>query len=344
MTEVNDLYHIHGDTYGLWRFNRCVDWIANFPSEIIPNAKLLANTLNWDKDDLVWYTYLYACTYSYPTAALLVENIDFRMITEEQFDKFYTEHKGDLIFQSDRRWVGFNNALKRMCFEFLTKSNRHPYAYVQQFLKSTSWDSYISLYKEMAKFYYFSRFGVGLFLYNLSPMIDVPLDAKWFDWRRGSTCTACVFLLLYQDSYSKQLDDCSSFIPPSVLDDKGIAVCDAIGESLVSRLKALGQKADLLRVSSDMCSFLKLITKHNRHALYYVDRQLDELYKLIPRWEGHEQESFILNAVLENRKKVLPEKYLGELNGYTKPQTWKNDMFLKTGTFETIPGSNVVFK
>lgn len=317
--------NIPNDEGGKWRYNKLIEYIGSFPDEIGPLAKDFLKQRNATKSDVIWWVLLYSSCYCMGTACILYDMLDYKTLTDKDLEKFWAEHKKNLIFQSDRRYIKYMNQFNTIVHDFIKKTKRQPWNHLKKFIKNDPQKTYTALYKEVSSWKYYGRFGTILFLYNLNKIMGVKLDYPKYNWRQGSTTTSAIFNARYKDERAKKFED------DGKLDNKDIPHLN----EYLARIKADLNKSypeknwTVMGVTSDLCSYRKLF-KQTRYLGYYVDRQQEELIWLQERWPDMED---TWERFWELRKKHIPHEYLGELNGWSGIQKERCKAWAERGEF-----------
>ncbi len=313
------------DTGGTWRKNRMVEYIGSFPDEIGPLMRDYFKQQSLSKDDQVWWILLYSSCYCMGTACVLQQELDYKTVTKSQAERFWTENKQRLIFQSDRRYIKNMNQFVDIVGEFVRRSKRHPWEYLQKFVRKTPEETYAALYKEVSSWRYYGRFGTILFMYNINKLMGIPMNSKEYDWKNGKTTTAAIFNAVYKDDRADAFEDTAS------LDSDDKQFLNKFLNRLVARLSSKYPEKNwtIMGVTSDLCSYRKLF-KQTRYLGYYVDRQQEELIWLQERWPEYQD---LWKAFWSGRKQHIDTQYLGELNGYVGIQKDKMRSWVERGEF-----------
>ena len=317
--------NIPGDLGGKWRYQKLIEYIGNFPDEIGPLVKDFLKQRKASRNDVVWWVLLYSACYCMGTACVLYDLLDYRTLTDTDLENLWKEHKQDFIFQSDRRYIKNMNQFNDIVREFIRRSQRKPWDYIQQFIKDTPEATYKSLYKEVSSWRYYGRFGTILFLYNLNKILKVELDYPKYDWRQGATTTAAIFNARYKDERA------DLFEKEAKLSDKDVVKLDEYLDRVKTDLKNSYPEKNwtVMGVTSDLCSYRKLF-KQTRYLGYYVDRQQEELLWLEKRWPNM---SDTWERFWELRKKHIPEQYLGEIHDWSGTQKELCKSWVERGSF-----------
>lgn len=299
---------IPNDSGGAWRKNKLVEYIGSFPDEIGPVMRHFFNTYHMDESDQVWWILLYSACYCVGTACILWRELDYRTVRKSDLQEFWDKNKKRLIFQSDRRYIKNMNQFNDIAWEFVNRSKRAPWKYINQFVTDNPYQTYEKLYKEVSSWKYYGRFGTILFLYNLHKLMGVNLDYDKYDWKTGKTTTAAIFNAYYDDDRADEFEKDGKLTSEEKewLDNKLTAI--------TKRLKNKYPEKDwtLMGITSDLCSYRKLFKK-TRYLGYYVDRQQEEFSQLEQDWPEYEK---MWQRLWKYRQRTIDTKYLGEKLGY----------------------------
>ncbi len=321
-----DLFNIPGDKGFPWRFNKMVEYIANFPDEIGPVINGYLESVNATNNDKTWWVFLYSTCYCMGSAMVMYNELDYKTVTEQQIDKFWESHKPRLIFQSDRRYIKHMNQFPIIAKEFIKRSNRKPYDYIKQFVDlSDPEKTYNQLYKEIGTWRYYGRFSIILFIFNLCKVFpEINIESLDYDWKSGATTTSAIFNLRYEDEKANDWDAKKFNLTK---DDKHML--DETLQVITEALKSYkpDKKWSIIYVSSDLCSFRKLF-KGVRYQGYYVDRQQEEIMFLEETYPEYQK---MWDSVWELRSKTIENNYLGEINGWNGIRKERMKLFLDKG-------------
>lgn len=316
---------IPNDSGGNWRKNQLVKYIGSFPDEIGPLMRKYFEQNNCDNNKKVWWVLLYSACYCMGTATILFNSLDYKTLTKQELQQFWENNKSRLIFQSDRRYIKNMNQFNEIVEEFLRRSHRKPWKYIQKFISDDPRKTYENLYSEVSSWKYYGRFGTILFLYNLNKLLGINLDYDQYDWKSGKTTTSAIFNAIYKD------DRADEFEKKAVLSETDLNFLDKFLQKLISKLKLKYPEKQwtLMGVTSDLCSYRKLF-KQTRYLGYYIDRQQEELKWLAKHWLEY---SPMWAWFWEARKKLLPNEYLGEVQGWSGIQKNRMNSWVEKGEF-----------
>lgn len=282
-------------------------YIHECPDETNPlfNAYIMRH--GKDRDFRIWVIFLYSTCYCLGTALYLASKLDYRTLTKSELNEFWRDNKSKLLFQSDRRYAKNMDWFVPMVSEFMSRCKRHPYKYIQSFVRDTPEETYKALYEEIDSWRYYGRFSIILFLRVLVKLTDIRVDYDEYDWKNGATTVSGIWNAMYMDDKADQFDATNKLMPGDL---------DTLDEALKKLKRQMARRYPednhtILSITSDLCSYRKLY-KGTRYVGYYVDRQQEEILTLQERFPG----DALWEDLWQLRKAVLPNQYLGELNGW----------------------------
>lgn len=323
-----DIYNIPGDVHKLWRIYKFIDYSTSEPDDTIGPMIFVMKDFKYTKSQKVWAVYLYSLSYCLGTALICSELLDYKKIDSRQVQDFWLHNKSKLIFTSDRKYVKNLDWFVSCVNWFIAKTNRCPYKYIKKFIGNNPQETYHNMYQEVSSWPKFGRFSTILFLRTLCRVLELPMDFdNGYDWKSGATTTQGALILLNKDLTSQKFKSNSR-----ILTQTNIYALDALmqGIQIYMQENYPNKNASMLYLTSDLCSYFKLF-KGTRYLGYYVDRGLEEVYKLKKEYPEYE---YLWNSIFQGRANCIEPRYLGELNNWSKPRTEKNTIFLKTGDFE----------
>lgn len=248
------------------------------------------NHLNTEQ---IWkLCYFFAITYNVPSAIVLFENRH----------KDLVNLRDTIIFQSDRKWVKFEDR-----FERLIDFYRRRMPTFEEFFKRNNKNGKLSLnsafYDICKHWYYFKRFSTFLFLDTLISItqIKVEQDLK-LTWQLGVTVTSGMLNLLGLDKQADKFDSSGLLaVETSILDT-------ALRELQIEIIKRGGDPT-ISNVEGTLCGYRKHF-KQSRYNGYYLDRMLEEIQKIKLNHPD------VANKVLKLRSQCYPPAVLGECGGW----------------------------
>ena len=262
---------------------------------------------NLDLNQRVWLAFLYSVTYSQTTSMRFFKRFpNPEKIKKQELFDFWEENKDTLWFPSDRRHLKNNDQVIPAVVSFLKNSKRKPEEYIRTL------DEFNKMYTTIKRdWLYYGPMGAYLFfdgLYGLAP--ELYLDPDVLDWK--NCCRGVVVegmaLFCYEDELLKTHD-----FPY----DKYNRMVEKIQEKT-------GQPKII--IESTLCAYRKFF-KGTRYFGYYADRVLEECYfaeKYMPEDVD----------IWEYREKTIPNKFLGEKNGWKGIRKKNMSIWRKTGKLE----------
>lgn len=261
---------------------------------IVMQLKAYADIRGFNTEQREMLVLFYGLSYCVPTAIVCLEHL-----TEifERPDVFWTKYKDRLIFQSDRRWVKFNNRFVPSFVDFVKKG------IFRQLRGKGALDleRALGLVQNAS---YFARFAAFLTLEAYCFMFQRPTFNDSIDWKHGDTATSGILNALGLDNEADEFDRTGTLRRDTQTLDNALRF-------IQSKIPPQDGRSALF-VETNLCAYRKLF-KGTRYVGYYVDRVQGELEKTLLNFPEH---SDALNMLYDARAAALPLKVLGELNGW----------------------------
>lgn len=261
---------------------------------IVIQLKAYADLCGLSQTQREWLVFFYSMTYSIPSAIICLKHFEEIKSNPELF---WSRFKSKLIFQSDRRWVKFNNQFVGSFLDFAQKG----------VFKALRGNDAIDLDKALAmvqKVSYFARFSAFLFLEAYCFMFQRQTFNDGIDWKHGDTATSGMMNVLRFDSEANEFDKTGRLLVSE-------PVLSAAVKYIQGRIPENDCKSTLF-IETTLCAFRKHF-KGTRYVGYYVDRVQGELEETIKTLPEHLDE---LVKLYDARAAVLPIRQLGEFNGW----------------------------
>lgn len=302
------MYSIPGDDGKNWRKERLIEFASRYPASFDPVALGFLDEISASKTERVWWAFLYSTCYSIPSACALYRIFPITDIGSLDFDSLWKKNKKNLIFQSDRKYVGYMDKFVPMLKSFIKVTSNNPRVYIDKLIADKAEDElYNALYAEVTNWFYFGRFGAVLFIDTLRKCIDLPMRIDGYDWKNGSTTTSGLFNAFYRDTDAEMFDKGEKRLSEADI--------DWLYKKKDLVLKVLKKRHpdshwDTISITRIFCTYRKLY-KGTRYLGYYVDRQQEELVRL---QEGYPEYDDMWELLWKLRKSGIQNEFLGELH------------------------------
>lgn len=258
-------------------------------------------------EERLWLAFLYGMSYSCTTAIRIHSEFPrLKGISPNRLKKFWAEHKEELWFQPDKRYLKNNNqvipAIKSI--HKLTKC----FGSLENYMLPLLNQGFDATYKDILKRWdFFGPMGAYLFfdaLYGLCPE-------------------------LYSDPTSLDWKNCGKTVPEGMahllgLDEQALRQTSFDFDRFNKNVDMLSQRFNQPKIviESTLCAFRKLF-KGSRYVGYYADRQLEECLATADLLESVD--------IWDYRARTIPEHFRGETNGWSGIRKQKCKDFLKHG-------------
>ena len=261
---------------------------------IVMQLKAYADVRGLNVEQREWLVLFYGLSYCVPTAIVCLEHLPEILRNPEAF---WRKYKDRLIFQSDRRWVKFNDRFAPSFVDFVKKG------ILRQLRGSGAVDleRALGLIQSVS---YFARFAAFLTLEAYCFMFQRPTINDSLDWKHGDTATSGMLNVLCLDNEANEFDRTGVLT-------QSVKMLDHALQYIQSKIPPQDGRS-VLFVETNLCAYRKLF-KGTRYVGYYVDRVQGELELMLRNFPEHRAE---LNALFDARAAAMPVHTLGELNGW----------------------------
>lgn len=266
-----------------------------------------AEDYNLNTEERLWLAFLYGMSYSCTTAIRIHSEFPrLKKVSPEELKKFWVEHKEELWFQPDKRYLKNNDQVIPAIKSIYKLASR--FGSLEGYMLPLLDQGFDATYKDILKRWnFFGPMGAYLFfdaLYGLCP--ELYSDPTNLDWK-----------------------NCGKTVPEGMahllgLDEQALRQTPFDFDRFNKNVDMLAQRFNQPKivVESTLCAFRKLF-KGSRYVGYYADRQLEEcfatanLLKPIDIWDY--------------RARTIPDHLRGEVNGWSGIRKQKCKDFLKYG-------------
>lgn len=241
-----------------------------------------------DRFDLA---YFFSITYCCESGVILFLNREADLYTL----------KGDMIFQSDRKYVRMRDYFERLILQW--KNGLSHYDTSRWFENGVlSLDKGI---KDVEKWYMFGRFSAFLFLETYATLMNTPVTNTTIDWQNGDTATSGLLNLFGHDEFANDFDHKGILQVP-------VDKMDGYLRKTAENVKLSKGDPNTTKIETSLCAYRKFY-KGTRYNGYYLDRMLEELV-----WYQREKPRYrwLTEELYNIRKTVFDSDMLGELHGW----------------------------
>lgn len=266
-----------------------------------------AEDYNLDTEERLWLAFLYGMSYSCTTAIRIHSEFPrLKEVSPNKLKKFWFEHKEELWFQPDKRYLK-NNDQVIPAIKSIHKLSKF-FGSLEDYMLPLLDQGFDATYKDILKRWdFFGPMGAYLFfdaLYGLCP--ELYSDPTNLDWK-----------------------NCGKTVPEGMahllgLDDQALRETPFDFDRFNKNVDMLSQRFDQPKivVESTLCAFRKLF-KGSRYVGYYADRQLEECLATADLLESVD--------IWDYRARAIPEHLRGEANDWSGIRKQKCKDFLKYG-------------
>jgi len=319
-----DLYNIPNDDHSDFRLKKFVEYQHAVP-EI--HFRFLGEYIKAHKlsfDDVILICWLLSVTYNEITVLLLMDFIKNKITDYEQF---WIEYKDRLNFGSAKKYNKNNNLFPILMQDFNKETNGKYWKWVEKFICDDAIQTYKNIHNGIEKMNNVGRFSADLFLETIVYLKDYlgmnvsePFE---LDWKHCANLTSGIYNIFYEDEKANEYDK-TGFIEAGAekfLTEKLKVIQEKIGEIYPE------QDNEVVMFIGKICSFRNLF-KNARYAGFHHDRELGaiRLYQqLFPEYKE------LWNECYQIRKDIFPNRFLGELHGWSGIRPERKKYWLKYG-------------
>lgn len=327
-----DLYNIPGDTGGLWRLKKFVEYQHEVPSIHYRMLGEYIKKHSLDKDSSIFMCWYMSCTYNELTCMLLDRLFNWADLTPKNFEEYCTnfwgEFKLSLDFGSARKYAKSMDWFPELMIQFIRTTKKHPYKWIKSLQGIDSENTYYNLCEALERFQFVGRFARDLFMESImyiQDYINIPIrEPKIIDWEKCSNLTSGILNIFYMDEEAN-LYDKTKRLPSGVSKNQLSAYLKTIQNQITETYPE--QDNDINMFVGKICSFRNLF-KASRYGGFHHDRELGVLHqyeKTFPELKD------LWIEVYELRKSLFPERFLGELNGWEGIRKERKKLWIKEG-------------
>jgi len=248
--------------------------------------KYLADRFELNMSQRYWIAFLYGTNYCATTTFLMYNEFpDFELVNEKRLQDWWTKHKSDLIFQTDRLRIKSNDQFvpSFISYKQLVKNDQQAY-----FKKRRTSEE---VYKAITNIKYFGRFSCFNYLDVLNQITDVNLSPKYLNMMEASSCRKGLCYAIGKDSWVS-----------TPLTSKRAKI---LHNEFLKILKEYN--GNIYQIETTLCAYHKY-KKGQRYVGYYIERMRKEIEKMEQKNHGVAWE-----VLWQFRKETFKKEHLKEL-------------------------------
>jgi len=259
--------------------------------------------------------YFYSLCYCIPSAIIMY---DAREQIRSDPEQWAAEHKGEIIFQSDRRYVRCGDTFVKMLQQYSRKLDAKRFG--EQTTRNGTVDFDLA-FKTVSGWYFFGRFSCFLFVETYARLCGYKTTQGSITWAEGDTATSGLLNVYGLDGAADHFDK-TGRLPPQLTQER----MDKLLGHLRRAIRASGGETSIAEVETSLCAYRKFY-KGTRYNGYYLDRQLEELrhYASVGEYGP------MVDKLYSLRKRLFSAKYLGEVGGWTGIRKQCKTLYKRTG-------------
>lgn len=319
---MSDLYNIPNDDGKTFRLKKFVEYQHEVPyvdSRFVGEYAIQEKVTPSQAVKLCW---LDSVAYNEVTAVLLHE-----MLKTMRASEVWEKYRDDLVFNSSRRYVKNNNKFTAIMDSFYTKTRGNPIGWVKTRESHIACETYRSLTVAAEQIYYTGRFAADTFLEALDCVkeyigLNMEQDER-LDWDDCSNLTSGIFNIFYEDEKAELFDRGCGLTKgdKAYLSERLLEIQKAVQDTYPD------QDSRIIVFIGKICSFRNLF-KGARYAGFHHDRELE----CIRHYESaFPQYQYLWDKCYDLRKRIFPNRFLGELHGWNGIRKERKRLWLDYG-------------
>lgn len=262
-----------------------------------------ARMKNLSKQDCFDLAYFYATTYCCVSAIFLLQN---REQIRRSPSRFAIEHKGKLIFQSDRKYVRRRNTFQNMLEDWKQNLQGEQSRFDEETSANSGIINTTDALSIVQKWQFFGRFSAYLFVETYCDILNLRATrAVGLTYEGDSMTFAGGACYVYAKDAEAQYIQKEHKLPFTT------EQFERMLRGIQQQVRANGGDDSLVKLETSLCAYEKFF-KGTRYNGFYADRMLGEITEMRKEPEMSE----ICADVLKARKAAIAQRYLGELHGW----------------------------
>ena len=319
---MSDLYHIPNDDGKTYRLKKFVEYQHEVPSIHYRFLGEYVIRHNLSKDDAITMCWLMSMTYNELTCILL-----FEKLKKKDYLTIWEEDKSKLSFGSARKHVKLKTRFVDLMSSWAKLSGGSPYSFVKNLDTGIPEKTYFEISSTLRKISEVGRFASDLFLellVYLKDYLDIEVkEPVEIDWENCANLTSGIYNIFYEDEKANEYD-------------KTGKITEQEKRYLTIKLKEIQnaikftypeQDSEITMFIGKICSFRNLF-KNARYGGFHHDRQLGVLRKYEVDFPEYK---YLWDECYKLRKDIFPNRFLGELHGWTGIRKERKKIWLATG-------------
>lgn len=234
----------------------------------------LCDRFELNEEQRYWLAFLYATSYCAATTFYIYNEFpDFENVDPGRLERWWKEHRADLFFQTDRRWVRSRNQWCDVVASYRgwVGSGRTQAERFGDFLvEGDPLETYRRAFRASGELYQFGRFALFLYLEAVHVVTGYPMEPDELDLANAESSRNGL-------CYALALDE--------LLGAGGSAQAPRLNKELWRLIARLREERpdlrhDVWNVETSLCAFHKHMRDGSRWIGYYIARQGKEILSL----------------------------------------------------------------
>ena len=227
-----------------------------------------------------WLAFLFGTCYCAPTVFFLYNEFpDYNTVDVGRLERFWSQNKQKLVFQTDRARVRSNNEFVNCFKSYRAIIGKNQEAFFNRLRHPSPIETYKNALKALDGLHYFGRFTMFIYLEMVSVLTDVKMVPHTLDLRNAESCRNGIALALdRQDIFTHFNEKPLTAANYADLEKGFLRIVDGV-QYLPIRHK------DIFNIETTLCAYKK-VKLGKRYVGFYIERmrkEIEAMEKNVPR-------------------------------------------------------------
>lgn len=274
-----------------------------------PAMRYIADRLELNLEQRYWLAFLYGTNYCAPTSYYILNEFpDYENVNLQRMENWWNNNKQKTIFQTDRQKVKSFNLFTKVFESYKNLIGNSQVETFSKFLKIENLEErYDSVYKFAGNIYYFGRFSLFNYLESLNELTNLKLEPSTLNLKEADSCRNGLCYILNKEDWVKKKGDKKKFIGYDYLQKE----LKNLKNNLILKFPEIN--VTYFNIETCLCGYKKLFWD-KRYLGYYIDRMMEEIYKI----QDLVDKGVDWSILWDFRKEYFSKNFLGELNDWNK--------------------------
>jgi hypothetical protein len=277
--------------------------------------KYVCDRFELNMEQRYWLAYLYSTCYNAATVFYIYNEFpDYLGVDISRLERWWNNHRHQLDFQTDCRWVRSSNLFVGMYMDYRSLCGENQERAYNSVKHSDKLSAYQNCYNYFSHIKYMGRFKLFLLLEAVHVVTSLPITPDYFPLEEAQSSRNGLCFALGRDDLLCGHDygrDRLSVQEMGWLHQKFNELLELMQEEFPET------RVDIWNVETTLCAYKKW-HRGKRYPGYYIDRQAKEIASM----EGKVQEGVCWEVLWQFREEFYPKNLLVEKTGRSNKNLW----------------------